>query len=49
MGMRCGADVRTNRTQLYVEADAKMDTYQGSDGQNRTQLNLLMRKSVASK
>jgi single-stranded DNA-binding protein len=32
-------------TQMYVEADAKMDTYQAQDGTNRTALNLLQRKS----
>ncbi|KAK3717256.1 ssDNA-binding protein, mitochondrial [Vermiconidia calcicola] len=34
-------------TQLYVEAEAKMDTYQAQDGSNRTQLNLLMRNFEA--
>ncbi|KAK4895027.1 ssDNA-binding protein, mitochondrial [Elasticomyces elasticus] len=34
-------------TQIYVEADAKMDTYQGQDGVNRTQLNLLQRNFEA--
>lgn len=44
MGAQWLTMVLAGRTQLYVEADAKMDTFQGSDGQNRTQLNLLMRK-----
>lgn len=44
--MRASADVCVlSRTQVYVEADAKMDTYQAQDGSNRTQLNLLMRIS----
>ncbi|GAB1728159.1 hypothetical protein NU195Hw_g6108t1 [Hortaea werneckii] len=30
-------------TQLYVECDAKMDTFQSQDGSNRTALNLLQR------
>ena len=30
-------------TQMYVEAEAKMDTYQAQDGSNRTALNLLQR------
>ncbi|TKA70238.1 hypothetical protein B0A55_06878 [Friedmanniomyces simplex] len=34
-------------TQMYVEADAKMDTYQTQDGSNRTQLNLLQRSFEA--
>ena len=29
---------------MYVEADARMDTYQTEDGQNRTVLNLLQRE-----
>jgi len=29
---------------MYVEAEAKMDTYQAQDGSNRTQLNLLQRE-----
>ncbi|KAF2765961.1 hypothetical protein EJ03DRAFT_279071 [Teratosphaeria nubilosa] len=35
-------------TQLYVEADAKMDTYQAADGSNRTALNLLQRTEIMS-
>jgi len=31
---------------MYVEAEAKMDTYQAQDGSNRTQLNLLQRESL---
>ena len=38
----------SNSTQLFVEADAKMDTYTGNDGVKRTQLNLLMRKHALS-
>ncbi|KAK5112671.1 hypothetical protein LTR85_011182 [Meristemomyces frigidus] len=34
-------------TQMYVEAEAKMDTYQAQDGTNRTSLNLLQRKFEA--
>ena len=34
-------------TQMYVEADAKMDTYQAQDGTNRRTLNLLMRKLIS--
>lgn len=34
------------RTQMYIEADARMDTYTAQDGTNRTQLNLLMRESI---
>lgn len=34
-------------TQLYVDADARMDTYEVDDGQKRTALNLLQRKSFA--
>ncbi|KAK0947922.1 ssDNA-binding protein, mitochondrial [Friedmanniomyces endolithicus] len=34
-------------TQMYVEAEAKMDTYQAQDGSNRTQLNLLQRSFEA--
>ncbi|EME42865.1 hypothetical protein DOTSEDRAFT_72339 [Dothistroma septosporum NZE10] len=30
-------------TQLYVDADARMDTYEVDDGQKRTSLNLLQR------
>jgi len=32
---------------MYVEAEAKMDTYQAQDGSNRTQLNLLQRELPA--
>lgn len=35
-------------TQMYVEAEAKMDTYEAQDGTNRTSLNLLQRKSPRS-
>lgn len=31
---------------MYVEAEAKMDTYQAQDGSNRTSLNLLQRMSL---
>lgn len=29
---------------MYLEADAKMDTFQNSEGKNVTQLNLLQRR-----
>lgn len=32
------------RALLYLEADAKMDSFQDQEGKNRTQLNLLQRK-----
>jgi hypothetical protein len=32
------------RAQLYVEADARMDSYEDKDGNQRTALNLLQRK-----
>lgn len=32
------------RSQLYVEAEARMDSYETEDGQKRTALNLLQRK-----
>lgn len=31
------------RTQLFIDAEARMDTYEDKDGIKRTQLNLLMR------
>ena len=31
------------RTQLFIDAEARMDTYEDKDGVKRTQLNLLMR------
>ncbi|KAK5134829.1 hypothetical protein LTR08_006061 [Meristemomyces frigidus] len=34
-------------TQMFVEAEAKMDTYQAQDGSNRTSLNLLQRSFEA--
>lgn len=34
------------RSQLYVEAEARMDSYETEDGQKRTNLNLLQRKST---
>lgn len=42
-----------DRQQIYVEADAKMDTYEAQDPNDankrvvRTQLNLLMRMSLS--
>lgn len=33
------------RTQVYVEAEAKMDTYEVADGEKRTTLNLVQRES----
>ena len=42
-------DIQTDKahsTQLYVEAEARMDTYQAADGSNRSSLNLLARKST---
>lgn len=32
-----------HRTMLYVDADARMDTFQGQDGNNQTRLNLVSR------
>ena len=29
---------------MFIEADARMDTYEDKDGIKRTQINLLMRK-----
>lgn len=34
------------RTQMFIDAEARMDTYEDKDGVKRTQLNLLMRKST---
>lgn len=33
------------RTQMFIDAEARMDTYEDKDGVKRTQLNLLMRTS----
>ena len=30
---------------IYLDADAKMDTYQAADGSNQTRLNLVQRES----
>jgi hypothetical protein len=30
---------------MYLEADARMDTFQGQDGSNQTRLNLVQRKT----
>lgn len=30
---------------MYLEADARMDTFQGQDGNNQTRLNLIQRES----
>jgi hypothetical protein len=35
--------VCVDRTQMYVEAEARMDTYKGEDQVTRTSLNLLQR------
>lgn len=35
-------------TLMYIEAEAKMDSYQAQDGSNRTSLNLLQRKLAAT-
>jgi len=32
---------------MYIEAEAKMDSYQAQDGSNRTSLNLLQRTIYA--
>jgi len=31
------------RSLLYIDADARMDTFQGQDGNNQTRLNLVQR------
>lgn len=35
---------RLRRTQVYVEADARMDTFEVEGGEKRTALNLLQRE-----
>lgn len=43
------ADMGGYSTLIYLDADARMDTFQAADGSNQTRLNLVQRRLLQSR